>query len=106
MCTQHSPTPWTQSSPRFSQHKWWVILESTTCFHYKPTIVLIPPSFINRDWFKNLNPNQKHFSEARDVDTIARVQGEIDDLKNVMVQNIGTEIKPTIMTIHKTNTDM
>ncbi len=33
---------------------------------------------------------QKHYSEARDVDTIARVQSEVDDLKNVMVQNIGT----------------
>ena len=33
---------------------------------------------------------QKHYSEARDVDTIAKVQGELDELKNVMVKNIGT----------------
>jgi vesicle-associated membrane protein 7 len=33
--------------------------------------------------------NQKHFSESRDIDTVSQVQGELDDLKDVMVKNIG-----------------
>ena len=32
---------------------------------------------------------QKHYSESRDIDTISRVHGELDELKNIMVKNIG-----------------
>jgi vesicle-associated membrane protein 7 len=31
---------------------------------------------------------QKHYSESRDVDTISRVHGELDELKDIMVRNI------------------
>jgi len=36
-----------------------------------------------------LCPLQKHYSESRDIDTISRVHGELDELKNIMVKNIG-----------------
>jgi hypothetical protein len=36
-----------------------------------------------------LYPLQKHYSESRDIDTISRVHGELDELKNIMVKNIG-----------------
>lgn len=32
---------------------------------------------------------QKHYSESRDIDTISRVHGELDELKGIMVRNIG-----------------
>lgn len=32
---------------------------------------------------------QKHYTESRDIDTISRVHGELDELKNIMVRNIG-----------------
>jgi hypothetical protein len=32
---------------------------------------------------------QRHYSEAREIDTISRVHGELDELKNIMVKNIG-----------------
>jgi len=48
------------------------------------------PYAMNTEFSKVLAAQMKHYSEARDVDTIARVQSEVDDLKNVMVQNIDT----------------
>lgn len=48
------------------------------------------PYAMNTDFSKILAAQMKHYSEARDVDTIACVQGELDELKNVMVQNIDT----------------
>jgi vesicle-associated membrane protein 7 len=32
---------------------------------------------------------QKYYSESREIDTISRVHGELDELKNIMVKNIG-----------------
>lgn len=32
---------------------------------------------------------QKHFSEGQDVDKIMRAQGTLDELKEIMVQNLG-----------------
>lgn len=31
----------------------------------------------------------KHYSESREVDAISRVHGQIDELKDIMVKNIG-----------------
>lgn len=32
---------------------------------------------------------QRYYSESREIDTISRVHGELDELKNIMVKNIG-----------------
>lgn len=48
------------------------------------------PYAMNMEFSKILAGQMKHFSESRDVDTISRVQGELDDLKDVMVKNIDT----------------
>lgn len=32
---------------------------------------------------------QKRFSESRDLDAISKVEGQIDELKDIMVKNIG-----------------
>lgn len=34
----------------------------------------------------------KHYSESHDLDTISKVHSELDELKNIMVQNIGIYI--------------
>lgn len=31
---------------------------------------------------------QKHYSESKDIDTISKVHGELDELKDIMVKNI------------------
>lgn len=31
---------------------------------------------------------QKHYSESKDLDTISKVHGELDELKDIMVKNI------------------
>lgn len=46
------------------------------------------PYSMNGEFSKILAAQMKHYSESRDVDTIAKVQGELDELKNVMVKNI------------------
>jgi len=48
------------------------------------------PYAMNTEFSKILAAQMKHYSEARDVDTIASVQGELDELKDVMVKNIDT----------------
>lgn len=32
---------------------------------------------------------QRYYTESREIDTISRVHGELDELKNIMVKNIG-----------------
>lgn len=32
---------------------------------------------------------QKRFSESRDLDAITKVEGQLDELKDIMVKNIG-----------------
>lgn len=73
MHTQLFHMQWTWNSQRFWQLKWYLLLFSQNYQHF----VTAPCD------------EQKHFSESRDVDTISRVQGELDDLKDVMVKNIG-----------------
>ena len=46
------------------------------------------PFAMNSDFSRVLANQMKHFSEAKDLDSISRVQGEIDELKNIMVENI------------------
>lgn len=44
---------------------------------------------MNTEFSKILASEMKHYSESRDVDAISRVHGQIDELKNIMVKNIG-----------------
>ncbi|XP_046437641.1 vesicle-associated membrane protein 7-like [Daphnia pulex] len=46
------------------------------------------PYAMNTEFSKILAGLMKHFSESRDIDTVSQVQGELDDLKDVMVKNI------------------
>lgn len=48
---------------------------------------------MHSEFSKVLANEMKHYSESRDVDTIAKVHGELDELKDIMVQNIGEFIK-------------
>jgi hypothetical protein len=47
-----------------------------------------------------LYPLQKHYSESRDIDTISRVHGELDELKNIMVKNIGELVEKCYSSHH------
>lgn len=44
---------------------------------------------MNTEFSKILASEMKHYSESRDVDAISRVHGQIDELKDIMVKNIG-----------------
>ncbi|XP_072152406.1 vesicle-associated membrane protein 7 isoform X2 [Bemisia tabaci] len=43
---------------------------------------------MNVDFAPVLANEMKHFSESKDIDTLSRVHGELDELKNIMVRNI------------------
>lgn len=44
---------------------------------------------MNSDFSKVLATEMKHYSESQDVDTLSKVHSELDELKNIMVKNIG-----------------
>ncbi|XP_057367101.1 vesicle-associated membrane protein 7-like isoform X2 [Daphnia carinata] len=46
------------------------------------------PYAMNMEFSKTLAGLMKHFSESRDIDTVSQVQGDLDDLKDIMVKNI------------------
>ncbi|GLV37257.1 Vesicle-associated membrane protein 7 [Carabus blaptoides fortunei] len=43
---------------------------------------------MNSEFSRVLANEMKHYTESHDVDTISRVHGELDELKNIMVKNI------------------
>ncbi|KAF2879642.1 hypothetical protein ILUMI_26532 [Ignelater luminosus] len=43
---------------------------------------------MNSEFASVLANEMKHYSESHDVDTISKVHGELDELKNIMVKNI------------------
>ncbi|XP_067012925.1 vesicle-associated membrane protein 7 [Anabrus simplex] len=43
---------------------------------------------LNTEFSQVLANEMRHFSESREVDTISRVHGELDELKDIMVKNI------------------
>lgn len=47
------------------------------------------PYAMNSEFARVLATEMKHYSDSRDLDTISRVHGELDELKNIMVKNIG-----------------
>uniref|UniRef100_T1JBQ6 Vesicle-associated membrane protein 7 n=1 Tax=Strigamia maritima TaxID=126957 RepID=T1JBQ6_STRMM len=46
------------------------------------------PFAMNSEFSRILAAQMKHFSEAKDFDTVSKVQGELDELKDIMVKNI------------------
>ncbi|XP_074650342.1 vesicle-associated membrane protein 7-like [Tubulanus polymorphus] len=46
------------------------------------------PYAMNSEFSRVLASQMKHFSENRNVDQISKVQGEVDELKGIMVKNI------------------
>ncbi|KAI5641939.1 pyridine nucleotide-disulfide oxidoreductase domain-containing protein [Phthorimaea operculella] len=48
------------------------------------------PYAMNSEFARVLAIEMKHYTESRDLDTISRVHGELDELKNIMVKNIET----------------
>lgn len=44
---------------------------------------------MNTEFSPILAYEMKHYSESKDVDAISRVHGQIDELKDIMVKNIG-----------------
>lgn len=44
---------------------------------------------MNSEFSRILANEMKHYSESQDVDTISKVHNELDELKNIMVKNIG-----------------
>ena len=43
---------------------------------------------MNSEFASVLANEMKHYSESTDIDTISKVHGELDELKNIMVKNI------------------
>ncbi|XP_013774576.1 vesicle-associated membrane protein 7-like [Limulus polyphemus] len=48
------------------------------------------PYAMNSEFSRALANQMKYYSDSRDVDTVSKVQGELDDLKNIMIKNIDT----------------
>ncbi|CAG9791864.1 unnamed protein product [Diatraea saccharalis] len=46
------------------------------------------PYAMNSEFARVLATEMKHYSESRDLDTISRVHGELDELKNIMIKNV------------------
>lgn len=44
---------------------------------------------MNTEFSKVLSQQMVYFSQSREVDTISRVHGQIDELKDIMIKNIG-----------------
>lgn len=40
-------------------------------------------------FFQVLASQMKHYTESRDIDKITRLQGEVSDVKDILVKNIG-----------------
>ncbi|KAL3265238.1 hypothetical protein HHI36_009452 [Cryptolaemus montrouzieri] len=47
------------------------------------------PYAMNTEFSRVLANEMKHYSESHDIDNISKIHGELDELKNIMVKNIG-----------------
>lgn len=47
------------------------------------------PYAMNTEFSRVLANEMKHYSESSDIDNISKIHGELDELKNIMVKNIG-----------------
>ncbi|KAJ9590718.1 hypothetical protein L9F63_016234 [Diploptera punctata] len=57
---------------------------------------------MNTEFSQVLANEMKHFSESREIDTISRVHGELDELKNIMVKNIAMRGERLELLVNKT----
>lgn len=55
---------------------------------YGPGIQTAVAYAINTEFCRVLAHEMKHYSESKDIDTISRVHGELDELKDIIVKNI------------------
>nr|XP_022911701.1 vesicle-associated membrane protein 7 [Onthophagus taurus] len=55
---------------------------------YGYTIDNVMPYAMNAEFSRVLSTEMTHYSESRDLDTISKVHGELDELKDIMVKNI------------------
>lgn len=58
-------------------------------FSYGLTVATAIAYAMNTEFSKILASEMKHYSESKEVDAISRVHGQIDELKDIMVKNIG-----------------
>lgn len=56
--------------------------------NYGPTANSAIAYSLNAEFARILANEMKYYSESRDVDTISKVHGQVDELKNIMVKNI------------------
>lgn len=54
---------------------------------------------MNSEFGRILANEMKHYSESHDLDTISKVHGELDELKDIMVKNIGRCLSLTLKLI-------
>lgn len=47
------------------------------------------PYAMNGEFARVLATEMKHYTESGDLNTISTIYGELDELKNIMVKNIG-----------------
>lgn len=57
--------------------------------HYGPSADNAIAYSLNSEFARVLANEMKHYSESHDVDTISKVHGEMDELKSILVRNIG-----------------
>lgn len=50
---------------------------------------------MNTEFSGVLAYEMKHYSESRDVDAISKVHGQLEELKDIMVKNIGKYLRET-----------
>ncbi|GJQ64884.1 Vamp7 [Trypoxylus dichotomus] len=55
---------------------------------YGYNIENVMPYAMNTEFARVLANEMKHYSESHDLDTISKVHGELDELKDIMVKNI------------------
>lgn len=44
---------------------------------------------MNTEFSKILSQQMVYYSQSRDVETLSRVHGQVDELKDIMIKNIG-----------------
>ncbi|KAK8726545.1 hypothetical protein OTU49_010297 [Cherax quadricarinatus] len=55
---------------------------------YGPRIHAALPYAMNSEFAQVLASQMKHYTESRDIDKISRLQGEVSDVKDILVKNI------------------
>lgn len=56
---------------------------------------------MNGEFARILATEMKHYSDSKDLDNISRAHGELDELKDIMVKNIGKLFVLPMLLNHK-----